>query len=203
MPLQGEGLLGVANPDALELRVFPGADGELVLYEDDDALEPVAVRTRYAWADAEGVLTIGAAALSGPSSAWPVPASRRYVVALVGVARPDELPAGASYDEEVATLRIDLGAVPTATGTAVRVPGLRPSGNDEARRIRRFLLHADIELLGTEELWAVIEQHDTTERRLMSLEALDLTPELRGPVAELLLADPRLSGFGAGLGSDG
>ena len=103
----------------------------------------------------------------------------------------------------MATLRIDLGAVPTATGTAVRVPGLRPSGNDEARRIRRFLLHADIELLGKEELWAVIEQHDTTERRLMSLEALDLTPELRGPVAELLLADPRLSGFGAGLGSDG
>ncbi|WP_040162103.1 glycoside hydrolase family 31 protein [Nigerium massiliense] len=188
VPLQPEGAYGIENPDALELRVCPGADGEFVLYEDDDALEPVSVRTRFRWDDAAGVLTVAAAEADGPAGQAPVPASRRYTLALVGVERPEPLPAGASYAEESATLRLDGGTIATDAGGAIAAPGVRVASNDVVARIKRFLLQAEIGLILKERIWSIVAGRDTERARLQALEAVEMDAEIRGPLAELMLA---------------
>jgi len=187
VPLTTADSLGVENPAALEVRVFAGADGAFELYEDDDAVEPRAVRTRLTWSDAAGTLTVHPAV----GALDVVPAERRYTVRLVGVApcAADGLPS--SYDEATGTLTVEVGPVTTATGCVVRLDGpARPAPNREVERIEAFLMRADLDTVLKERLWDLLSAEPRFERRLMVLETLDLDAALRGVVAEILLAHP-------------
>ncbi len=188
VPLTGGERLGVENPDTLEVRVFAGADGTFTLYEDDDALAPRPVRTRLTWSDAEGALTVHPA----EGALDVVPATRTWTLRLVGVAPCRAADHPSRYDEATGTLTVDVGPVPTASGTVVRLaePAATAS-NRELDRIEAFLLRADIDTLLKEKVWALLAAEPRFERRLMVLESLDLGVALRGVLAEILLADPR------------
>ena len=188
VPLAGGAERGVANPQALEVHVVAGADGAFQLYEDDDALQPRALRTQFAWSDAAGTFTIGAAV----GEAGVVPAERSYTVRLLGVApcRAEGVPS--RYDGATGTLTIEVGPVSTATGRVVRLT--EPAGiaaNGELDRIERFLLHADLDTVLKERLWALLSAEPVFDRRMMVLESLDLDAALRGVIAETLLAHPQ------------
>ena len=67
-------------PEALEVLVVPGADGEYVLVEDDGGLEPRSVTTRLRWDDAESQLIV-----EDPEGAVDlIPTNRRFDVTILG-----------------------------------------------------------------------------------------------------------------------
>lgn len=171
IPLAAGDAPGVDNPAALDVRVFAGADGTFELYEDDDAGTPRALRTRFTWSDADGVLTIAPAA----GDLGIVPPTRHYTVRVSGWGDPVE---------------VEVGAVETATGTTVRVP--RPQdggGNDVLRHVFAALQRAEVRYLPKERAWAALRTADPAARPGI-LEGLGLEPELRAVLMEILLADP-------------
>lgn len=186
VPLAGEGTFGVENPDALELRVFTGADGSFELYEDDDALHPRELRTPIAWSDADRILTIGPAAGELGVS----PATRRVTVRVVGVAPSAQSGRPQSYDAATASLVVDLGDVATAEGATLTLTDAPTAGNDELARIEAFFLGADLDVVLKESLWGALRAEPDARRRLMVLEGFDLDAALRGVLAEILLANP-------------
>lgn len=188
VPLTAGNWLGVENPDALELRVFAGADGAFTLYEDDDALEPRSVRTRVSWSDADGTLTVEPA----EGALDVVPARRHWTVRLAGVAPCRASGVPSRYDEATGTLTVELGPVATASGFVLRLAGpAATASNRELERIEAFLLRADIDTVLKEQIWARLAAEPRFERRLMVLETLELDAALRGVLAEILLAAPR------------
>jgi alpha-glucosidase (family GH31 glycosyl hydrolase) len=175
VPLTAADVLGVGNPEALEIVVFAGADGRFELYEDDDALRPRTLRTLLTWSDADGALTIHPA--QGDLAV--VPATRRYTLRLVG------------GESASGSLAIEVGEVATATGAVVRLDrGAPAASNAELARIEAFLLQADIGVDLKEGLWAALASEPTFARRMQVLEGFGLDAPLRGVIAEILLANP-------------
>jgi len=128
---------GVGNPADLHLHVFAGADGRFVLYEDDG--ETTAYRAgayalsrfeqRYDEADG-GRLRLLLAPPEGDRSV--VPAGRRYVVHVHGVAAPGAAsllmdgatkPLDWTYDEARETARLDLPMLPGAATITLLAAG--------------------------------------------------------------------------------
>ncbi|NYI70070.1 hypothetical protein GGQ54_000630 [Naumannella cuiyingiana] len=180
VPLTGEGEYGIENPGSLEILVFAGADGEFELYEDDDAAEPRAVRTRIAYDDGTGVVTVHRAV--GDRSV--LPAERDLVIRLIGVDRPRaRKPA---WDEATRTATVELPATPV--GRTVRAsfgtPRIAPPRHDEM--IMELLQTSQVEMLTKQALQQLLVDHDQPLDRLAALEALELDPALFGALTEIL-----------------
>jgi len=179
--------LEVGNPDAFELHVFAGADGDFTLYEDDDAAEPRAVTTRYRYDQAAGELVIEPA--TGALDL--VPEVRAYRVVVhgldgVGAATAD----GTVLAAETAAgpLVVEL-SVATAEGATVTLTGeRRASDNRVESRIFDLLATAQIEYPLKGRIWQVLQDEPDALRRLSALQVLDLEPALQSAVFELLLA---------------
>ncbi len=182
VPLTGPDDYGTGNPDALEVHVFAGADGDFVLYEDDDAAEPTAVTTRLGYGHAEGSFTIHPA----QGALDLVPAVRRYRLVVHGL---DDVGAeGLSEPVGAGPLVVELD-VPTAAGAVVRLTGeRRPSDNRVESRVFALLEAAQIEYATKDAIWRLM---DLTEplARLAGLQSLVLEPALHAALSELLLAD--------------
>ncbi len=183
VPLTSPDALGIGNPDAFEIVVFAGADGAFDLYEDDDALDPLGVRTRLTWSDADRTFRVSPA----EGALDVVPATRRYALRVVGTG-PAE---GHGYDAATASLTVDLGDVATAAGASITLGAAPTASNDELTRIEAFLMRADIGVLLKEGLWTALADESAFERRMMVLESAPLDAALRGVLAEILLANPR------------
>ena len=188
VPLTSPDALGVGNPEALEIVVFAGADGRFELYEDDDARQPRTVRTPLSWSDAARTLTIGPA----DGDAGVVPATRRYTLRVVGVGPGTAEGRSSRYDAPTSSLTVEVGDVDTASGVVVRVAGGAPTAsNRELERIEAFLLRTDMDVQLKEGLWDALAAEPSFGRRMMVLEGFTLAPELRGVLAEILLAAPQ------------
>ena len=187
VPLTGPAEFKVGNPESIELRITTGADGEFLMYEDDDALEPRACHTRFRWSDADGELTIEPA--TGDLDV--VPAVRRYTVTWQGLAVNEAVGFVDGWDAATASLTVDLGEVATADGATVRLSSLPESADNRVdERVLDFLMHADIEFMLKERLWGIFAMRQSFAARMQALDAVDLPAELRGPISELLLASP-------------
>ena len=182
----GDPGFGTANPEALELRVFAGADGEFVLAEerDDDRW----AETRFTVADGE----VRIHPVTGETDA--VPAVRAYDVVLCGFAGIT----GAEVDGAVVdagpgpvpgSVTVHLPSVAAGTGAAARLVGdLAPAGNaDVPERIFTLLDRAQMPLATKEAMLRVLTAHDGA-RAVTALAALDLPSPLFAAVTELLLA---------------
>ena len=117
-----------ANPDTLEILVFPGASGSFVLVEDDGTTPepPLPARTRisFEWRpSAESVLHISPVA--GDTKA--VPASRSWHCVLRGVSPcevrtmvdGEDTPAKTEYDADTLSTTVTVNDVPTNHGIDV------------------------------------------------------------------------------------
>ena len=179
--------LDTANPDAVELRVFAGADGEFVLAEDRDDER---------WADTRITLTgdeLRIHPVTGERAA--VPAQRRYDVVLCGFAGVTgaevvgtTLPAEPGPVPGSALVRI--GPVAAAEGAVLRLLGdTAPAGNTDVReRLFALLDRAQTHLATKEAAYEVLTTHDRAAA-VTALTALDLPRPLFDAVVELLLAD--------------
>ena len=187
VPLTRDGL-GVGNPDALELHVFAGADGDFTLYEDDDAAEPRAVTTRYRYDQAAGELVIEPA--SGALDL--VPEVRAYRVVVhgldgVGAAAADGTVAGGGD-----RCRPTGGRAVRCHGrggdrAAHRVSGARPT-TAWSRGIFDLLATAQIEYPLKDSIWRMLQDETDTVRRVAALQVMELEPALHAALSELLLA---------------
>jgi hypothetical protein len=183
VPLTGADELGVGNPTSFEVHVFPGADGEFVLYEDDDAAAPRVVRTRLAWNDGDAVFTVGAA--EGELDV--VPAMREWTVVLHGVGSA-EVEAGEVTSVEQG-LRIELGMVLSGTGAVVRLSDVAAAAHPTLpERLFEVLRNTQGEYLTKDRAWQAISRKDEPVDVLRQLDGIDLPDPLRAALYELLLA---------------
>jgi alpha-glucosidase (family GH31 glycosyl hydrolase) len=176
---------GAANPAALEIRLYAGGDGEFTLWEDQD--DERWAGTRLTFADGE----FRVHPVDGAVDV--VPAVRRYSLVLCGFAGVS----GVSRDDAALDLapgsvpgsvRVDLGPVAAADGTAVRVTGdLAVRANDDAReRVFTLLDHAQIEFAVKERVYETLGAD--LDQVVAELTALDLPPALYSAVIELITA---------------
>ncbi|GAA5168179.1 glycoside hydrolase family 31 protein [Ornithinimicrobium tianjinense] len=161
---------GVALPHHLDVQVFPGADGQHVLVEDDDGPSATRrlARTPLRWDDAARTLTIGPA--QGDLDV--VPARRTWTVRGVGLVGDP-------------VVRTD---VPTDRALTVHLGGdlllLRPL--DECFAI---LDAAQVEHLTKDRVWRLLTAPDSSPTAVLGqLAALDLDPSLHGALVEVLTA---------------
>ena len=188
VPLVDGDDLSVANPAALHVRVFAGADGEFVLYEDDDGGEPAACRTRLSWNQADGTFTIDPAV--GDASV--LPDLRRWRVSVTGLA-PSGTGAASeartTYDNATGSVTVDLGVVDPAVGASFDV-ALR-SASDQRLDERLFALVHDLQVgyIDKHALWEFLEANPGRVARVGGLASLPIADDIKDVVGELLLAD--------------
>ena len=130
MPAEGEALNSVANPRALQVVVFPGAENSFTLWEDDGAAQ-----SKDRWASTEMALRFegdsaqfSIAPAEGATDV--IPASRDWTVTFRGVA-PEAMHAvratvdgsaaapEVAYDAETLSLTVTLRDVPTSSAIAI------------------------------------------------------------------------------------
>jgi hypothetical protein len=186
LPL-ASGDLGITNPDALELRVYAGADGEFTLAEERDDER---------WAFTR--FTLGGDELRihpVDGERGSVPASRRYDVVLCGFTdvtgvEVDGTAASVEPGPTPCSVAVHLPSVTAGDGAVLRLLGdLAPAGNrDVGERLFALLDAAQIKLATKEAVHRVVTGHDPA-RAVAALAALDLPRPLFTAVVELLLAD--------------
>ncbi len=183
VPLTGpDDLRADVNPQTLEVRVFAGADGRFVLYEDDGAAGPRSVRTPLAFEWASGRFTVGPA--QGASEL--VPAGRRISVVFVGLERFDA-PQG-RWDAD-GRLVVDLGEVSADAGAEVVLgAGLRLAENDVVGRVYRLLEAAQVELVTKERVYDAVRGHDDPAARARAVEVSGADADLVAAVQEIVFA---------------
>ena len=130
MPAEGEALNSVANPRALQVLVFPGAENSFTLWEDDGAAQ-----SKDRWASTEMALRFegdsaqfSIAPAEGATDVIPV--SRDWTVTFRGIA-PEAMHAvratvdgsaaapEVAYDAETLSLTVTLRDVPTSAAIAI------------------------------------------------------------------------------------
>jgi alpha-glucosidase (family GH31 glycosyl hydrolase) len=172
LPLAAEDDLDATrNPERLEVLVAPGADGELVLVEDDGTGttpdDIPAARTALRWRDAEGVLEIGPV----EGAAHVVPQRRTWTVRLLGTGFTETVEARA--DQPV---RVVAGEGPVA-GTPAR-----------SDRLFAVLSAARYDHEAKAAAWRTLQSGLPAEAQLAELHAQGLPRALLGALAELLTA---------------
>ena len=185
VPLTGPYELGVANPASLEVRVFAGESGELVLYEDDDAAEPRAVRTRLSFDWAGGTFTIHPA--EGELDV--VGSQRHWTVTLVGAAETTADGLESTWDPLTTSLSVDVGEVAAARGATVRFDGpLTLADNDVVTRVTAMLDDFEIEFAAKDQVLAAMRTNPTAVGRARAILELPITEAVRSAMLEIVLA---------------
>jgi hypothetical protein len=180
-----EASFGTANPEALEIHLYAGADGEFTMWEDQDDER---------WASTRFSFSAGKFCVHPADGATDVvPSSRRYTLVLCGFANV------ATVSRDGATLellpgptpgsvRAELGPVPTMAGAVVRVEGDLAVGANGDARSRAFTLldRAQIEFALKERIYETLE--GDLDQVVAELTALDLPPGLYSALIELITA---------------
>ena len=185
VPLTGaDHLRADRNPESLEILVAGGADGDFTLYEDDDAAQPRAARTRITLDWVGGTVTVHP--LEGDAEV--VPAARDLVVTLLGVA-PASADRPTEYDPERGRLSVRLGRVDAATGAAVHFDTpLAVHDNQVATRVFAWLDRAEIDFETKEAIWNLVRAGAPAARTIADLQELGLDPLLFSAIAEIIQA---------------
>ena len=185
VPMTAPEEYGVGNPTAFEVHVFAGAVGSFVLYEDDDAAAPRAVRTLLEWDDDASRFTVAPA--DGDLDV--VPERRRWTVILHGISDAESVDGGVATPG-AGRLAIDLGEVSPADGATVAltnpVLGGGPTINE---RLFEILNAAQCDYAAKERAWAMISHPRDTLDVVRRLDGIDLPNPLRAALTEILLSD--------------
>lgn len=197
-------LQAVKNPDSLWIRVYGGADGSFVLYEDDNETcgyeKGIGVKTRMTYQEGEqAVFTVEPA--EGDCSL--IPAKRDYLVELTGFASMKDsqvqvkadgrlLPkeqAAVGYEKEKQAVTVCLKEVNTAERLEISLDrGMRVKGNLVRERIFDFLNQAEIEFRWKDELYRLICSGKSVPVLLGQMNAMGPDKDLYGVFTEFLTA---------------
>jgi alpha-glucosidase (family GH31 glycosyl hydrolase) len=193
VPLVPEQAVGndTTNPSVLEIRVFAGADGQFTLWEDGDDERWAATSIRLDFA--AGELTIDAP--QGDTAS--LPPSRSYDVVLVGFAAVDQIEVHAGG--EAKRLAVQRGPLPGSVRARVQPASLSApvrlvlqgdrslAHNAVQDRMFALLDRANIEFAVKGAIWDSVRRQDAASA-ILSVQSLDLSPDLLSAVSEVLLA---------------
>jgi hypothetical protein len=204
IPLAADPMATVASaPEALELRVFPGAPGRCRIHEDDGGGAPSVddrhtIEVALHWDErdedrADATLTIDAPTGRGALT------RRTLTVTLVGVADVARaslrVPATGPVTEvgparEERSVRLPLGEVDLAAGLEVTLEGIRRDPPATAARVFELLDLAEISYALKDQVLQVVEELDG-DARVAALHSLRAPDSLYGAILELLASDGR------------
>ena len=183
IPLDADGESnGVKNPETVELRVYPGADGHFEMYEDSGVYGAELALTRFelSWGETARLM----AEVSGDNSC--IPENRRYKICVMDVSEPENVSAESwTWDAESRTLTVELDA--GRSGFDVRFAAAI-SGPDPASEVVDILSRAQMSYDLKNRIYYRMERERDTVRILSELAAMELRPEVFGAVTEPLTA---------------
>lgn len=183
-----------SNPEALKIRIYPGADGTFVLKEDNDGgknYKGVSTQMDWSWKEhwfrimrPEGELSV-------------IPAERRYTLEFmhIGCAEPEVTVNGEpvkpqwEYDKNVSLLRVCLPVLPAdaeitvSFGKALHQTKMRWQPEFFRRLYQEEMLYEDKEKIN-----GYLEQNVSRMEMLGILGTMDLPGEVAGCLQETLLA---------------
>ncbi len=175
------------NPEALEILVFPGADGSYTLFEDDgesyDFENGKVFRTTFA-------RTGDTFTISGKGDASLVPAKRRYKVIFRGF--EDFTPAGSgiesvSYHAKTRSVIVTLSPVAADAAITLQLPGAQMDQNKDAKaRAYEFLQMAGISIDWKRTWYEQLEAGMPASRFLEQLHADHIDTRLVEALTEIL-----------------
>ena len=186
------------NPESLNIRVFPGADGSFRLYEDDNetcAYENGAcVFTEMDYKEKDqGVFTIHPA--QGKTEL--IPAKRAYTVEFCNFAKTGtdtvkvlvngaETEAAVKYEEKLQKICVEVEA-DTAAEVQIILAG-EVADNRIEKRIFDFLNQAEIGFVLKDRLYQLITAGKNLPVLLSELQSMELDKDLYGALMEILTA---------------
>ena len=186
------------NPESLNIRVFPGADGSFRLYEDDNetcAYENGAcVFTEMDYKEKDqGVFTIHPA--QGKTEL--IPAKRAYTVEFCDFAKTGtdtvkvlvngaETEAAVKYEEKLQKICVEVEA-DTAAEVQIILAG-EVADNRIEKRIFDFLNQAEIGFVLKDRLYQLITAGKKLPVLLSELQSMELDKDLYGALMEILTA---------------
>lgn len=186
------------NPESLNIRVFPGADGSFRLYEDDNetcAYENGAcVFTEMDYKEKDqGVFTIHPA--QGKTEL--IPAKRAYTVEFCDFAKTGtdtvkvlvngaETEAAVKYEEKLQKICVEVEA-DTAAEVQIILAG-EVADNQTKERVFDFLNQAEIGFVLKDRLYQLITAGKKLPVLLSELQSMELDKDLYGALMEILTA---------------
>jgi hypothetical protein len=198
--LKGGGILPLAsdaeldaqsNPEHLELVILPGADGDMVLVEDDGTGTGVddtpTARTTLSWRQVEGRSTLAIGQAEG--SAGVVAETRSWTIRLVGVAADFDARVRGVNEHAVVIASGVLTIIDAPTNQPIRVDisgDLTPMTIDPAEALFSILNAAQMENRAKLDVWGILCTDHTPEAKLAELRAIGAPDSLIGAVGEVL-----------------
>ena len=186
-----------ANPGQLTIQVYAGADGEFVLYEDDNTTEDykdgkcVKTRMQVSWGESSRLV------IEKPEGCLEyLPEKRIYTVKFHGVCdssvRAEADGASCltqcSYDEKTNTLTCQVETLPSDTRIQVVLEQAVQAENHVTEECFDFLNQAEIPFPLKEVLYQTIKDQEDKTVLLSTLQAMELDRELLGALTEIITA---------------
>lgn len=186
-----------ANPEQLTIQVYAGADGEFVLYEDDNTTEDykdgkcVKTRMQVSWGESSRLV------IEKPEGCLEyLPEKRTYTVKFHGVCdssvRAEADGASCliqcSYDEKTNTLTCQVETLPSDTRIQVVLEQAVQAENHVTEECFDFLNQAEIPFPLKEVLYQTIKDQEDKTVLLSTLQAMELDRELLGALTEIITA---------------
>lgn len=183
------------NPKAMTLRIFPGADGAFTLYEDDnttnDYLHGACAQTDITYR--EGICPEVRIAARGDLSL--LPPVRHWTITIPGVKRAaavcrlngKTVPVTCAYDDESATLSIQLPACTAQQEAALSFPdGLQRDDGLPLRHAYRLLDQAELSFAIKQSIYSTLADTSNAEAAASQLQTLAPQSWLLGAMLEML-----------------
>ncbi len=186
-----------ANPGQLTIQVYAGADGEFVLYEDDNNTEDykdgkcVKTRMQVSWGESSRLV------IEKPEGCLEyLPEKRTYTVKFHGVCdssvRAEADGASCltqcSYDEKTNTLTCQVETLRSDTRIQVVLEQAVQAENHVTEECFDFLNQAEIPFPLKEALYQTIKDQEDKTVLLSTLQAMELDRELLGALTEIITA---------------
>lgn len=186
-----------ANPGQLTIQVYAGADGEFVLYEDDNTTEAykdgkcVKTRMQVSWGESSVFV------IEKPEGCLEyLPEKRTYTIKFHGVcdssvhAEADGVSCctQCSYDEKTNTLTCQMETLPSDARIQVVLEQAVQAENHVTEECFDFLNQAEIPFPLKEVLYQTIKDQEDNTVLLSTLQAMELDRELLGALTEIITA---------------
>lgn len=192
----------IENPESMIIKVFPGADGDFELYEDDgisadaDKMNKAAV-TEMKWRES-GQRSFTVSPLKGNRSV--VPEKRWYTLEFYGAGQEPprifvngkEVDGNSSYQKERKILTVKIPAVSPEDTLEVRFEKqCQIPSNDIVDQIFQILYKAEMEYDKKKQIYDYVRKGKNVSEMVGILQTLELDQQIFGMLLEVLLAQVR------------
>lgn len=193
------GTQAAKNPHSLRIKVFAGADGSFLLYEDDnetcDYEKGDCATTRMSYREAESAIFTIEAAKGNVSL---IPNKRSYVVEFAGyqpqaaesvsaMADGREIKFSVEYDVKKQAVIVSMGEIEAEKEIRICLDNnLRTNANKVVQRCFDFLNQAEISFVQKDEIYQLIKGEEDAAALLLQLNAMGLEADLYGALAEIV-----------------